>query len=126
VTATPGVCGWGSLGLAEAKDPYTAPLVYAGGAVNMEWWSDGGNGINWVRLVGNGGLVKIWNDQLNPITTRVWVDVMLDPIVGPLVVRKECYTLNQCLLHTRLGQIYYVRGTVLTGTGCTHWNFDDP
>jgi hypothetical protein len=92
----------------------------------MQWWSDGGNGTNWARLIGDGHLVKIWNDQLNPITTRVWIDVLLNPVIGPVVVRRECYTNSPCYLHTRAGQTYYVRAQVLTGVGCTHWNFDDP
>ena len=123
---TPSVCGWGKLGLPEAKDPLTAPIVYPGGALDMVWWSDGGNGTNWVRLIGNGGLVKIWNDRLNPGDSRIWVDVLLDPVVGPVVVRRECYVGSPCYLHTRRGQVYYVRGIVLTGVACTHWNFDDP
>ena len=112
--------------MAEAKNPYTAPLVYAGDALAMKWWSDGGNGTNWVRLVGDGGMIKFWHDRLDPGGTRIWMDVLIDPVVGPVVIRRECYTLSPCYLHTRRGQIYYVRAQVMTGTGCTRWNFDDP
>ncbi len=125
-TSTPSICGWGQAGTAEEKNPYTAPIVYPGGALDIKWWSDGGAGTSWARLIGDGKLVKIWNDRLNPASTRVWIDVLIDPIVGPVVVRRECYQLSPCYLHTRRGQTYYVRAQVLTGVGCSHWNFDDP
>jgi hypothetical protein len=98
--------------------------------LNVTWWSDGGNNINWIRFVGTGGLMRIWTDQRNPPNTRVWMDIYANPL-GPALVMKECYLLNQCEIHTRANQMYYIKGTVMTdpGTsavGCTRWNVNDP
>lgn len=127
---TPSVCGWGSLGRPEDKDPYTATIIPIGLNLNMEWWSDGGNGTNWVRIIGNGGLVKFWSDRLNPPGTRIWTEMYANPLGAPLL-RRECYELSPCRMHTRRGQFYYIKGTIIsepgtTGVGCTRWNIDDP
>jgi hypothetical protein len=71
-------------------------------------------------------MVKIWTDRISPLDTRVWTEIYADPIAGPALVRRECYTLSPCWLHTRVNQVYYIRGDVLTDTGCTRWNVDDP
>jgi hypothetical protein len=130
VSPTPAICGWGSLGRPEDKDPYTATIVPVGGNLPMQWWSDGGNGTNWIRVIGNGSLIKIWNDRLNPPTTRIWVEVYTNPTQTP-ILRQECYIMGQCYLYSTPGQTYYIKGQIMatpgtTGVGCSYWNIDDP
>jgi len=122
----PDICGWGAVGRPGDKNPYTATLKRVGEAHSVEWWAPGGNDVNWVRLIGDGKMVKLWNDALNPAGTRIWIEVFANPMSGEALIRRECYTLSQCWLHTRKDQIYYIRGAIMTGTGCTRWNFDDP
>jgi len=124
------VCGWGTLGRPEDKDPLTATIVPMGSGYTISWWSDGGNGTNWIRIIGTGHLVHIVNDRLNPLSTRIWVEVYANPALAPLI-RQECYTLSPCYLHTRPGQTYYIKGQIMTtpgttGVGCSRWNINDP
>ena len=130
LTPTPSTCGWGQLGRPEDKDPYTSTIVPVGSNYPVQWWSDGGNGSNWLRIVGTGHLTKIWNDRLDPGSTRIWVEVYADPTASALI-RQECYVLSPCYLHTRAGQTYYIKGQIIaipgtTGVGCSRWNIDDP
>jgi hypothetical protein len=113
------------LGRPEDKDPYTATIVPVGGNLPVRWWSDGGNHTNWVRVIGDGHLIKIWNDRLDPGDTRIWVEIYTDPTQPP-ILRQECYILGQCYLYSARNQVYYIRGQIMTGVGCSYWNIDDP
>jgi hypothetical protein len=89
----------------------------------VTWYSDIGNGTNWIRIRGTGGLVKFWFDHLNPTSSRFWVEAYIDPTQPP-VVRNECYSLTPCYLHTRAWQIYYIKAQIMTRAGCSNWNID--
>lgn len=131
-TSTPAPCGWGSV--PYENTPQLAHLVsvfQSDSNRSFTWDKSLGNNEHWIKFAGTGGLVKLWNDRLDPTTTRIWMNVYTDWMENPrgyLVASGEFYLMHQARLeNTVRGQMYYVQLGIISGdTGCTRINVDDP